>query len=145
MNSNEAALPSREYWDEAATPLAGFVLLAPLLMIYEWNAGWEMSSDAMTLRNGVDVWLRRQLEWLGFEHDWCVPTLVLLTLMGRHILSCQAWSIRPSVIWGMIAEAALFAALLVILGQLLPWNSLHVPPVPPHGDLLGSREALLLS
>ncbi|ADG67143.1 Abortive infection protein [Planctopirus limnophila DSM 3776] len=145
MNSREEAVSHREYWDEASRPLAGLVLLAPLLLIYEWHAACQDSSAVITLRNGVDIWLRTQMGWLGFDHEWCVPALVLLTLAGRHILSCQDWNIRPSVIGGMMAEAALFAALLVILGQLIPWSSANIPQFPQEMELLHSREALLLS
>lgn len=148
--------PAGEYWAEASRPLASLAFVVPLLAIYEWGVMSvsqhpQQTHVHQTLRNGVDYWLRAQLSWLGFGYDWCVPMLLVATLVGLQILSRQRWSVRFSVLWGMAAEAAVFAALLIIVGQMLPWTSANIPPgdgtvefLRP-GELLHSQEGLLLA
>lgn len=109
---------SAGYWTESQRPLAGLVLVLPLLLMYE--AGIRMLSDARadTLRNGADYWMRQVLASVGLPSSVLLPSALLIILMVLHAVRRDPWTLRPSTPLKMLIESSWLAIPLVLIGQL---------------------------
>ena len=104
-----------EYWEESRRPLVGFVFVAPMIAVYEVGLLF-LGSGAM--RNGVDLWLRCLLQWLGFGQYFLLPALACGILLGWHHLHHDRWRIDSGVLYGMLLESMGLAWLLMALAFL---------------------------
>lgn len=108
-DSDLAPEPVSGYWDLSRTPLNSLAFVAPLLLIYE--AGIILlGPDAM--RNGVEVWLRRFLDAIGFGQYFLLPCLTVGLLLFYQYTSRQPWRIVPNVFYGMFVESMVLAVAL---------------------------------
>ena len=115
----EIAQPSteswRQYWLQSRRPLVSLVFIAHLLLLYEAGIVWL---GPQALRNGVDVWLRDFLQWLGFGQYLLLPLATCAVLLGWHHLVREPWRFRWSIIVTMLLECCLLAAALLLLAQI---------------------------
>lgn len=121
-----------EYWGLARQPLNALAFLAPLLLIYEvgvlWLATAVGTSQAESMRNGADHWMRTWLQQAGCEQAWLLPVLVVVGLLAWQLVAKQPWQISVPAQLGMWIESLLFACCLVLVGQLqdLAFREYHV-------------------
>lgn len=93
--------------------MAGLVLVAPLVVIYELGAlvlGPEV-------RNGADVWLRGLLNWMGFA-QYLLPVLTVGILLAWHYAKEEPWRLSSGILGGMIVECILLALCLRMILEL---------------------------
>jgi len=143
------ALPrlARQYWSESAQPLTSLVFIAPLLVIYE--AGVRLLGT-QAARNGADVWMRRVLEWLDFDHYFLLPLLTVAILLAWHHMTRQSWRISRAVLWVMAIECILLAiclrGLLYVQGAIWHLFSQSLAPADPSAtamDLSGTASRVI--
>lgn len=104
---------SHGYWAESRRPLASLLFILPLLIVYEAGV---LSLGPAAVRNGVDDWLRRLLEWMGFGQYFLLPLLTIGILLSWQYTSRAPWRISRGVLCGMMMESlALAFCLRVIL------------------------------
>ncbi len=101
--------PRGGYWHASRRPLASLVFIAPLLVIYE--VGVLLPSGAAA-RNGVDVWLRAILDWIGFGQYFLLPVLTVCILLGWHHTTRQPWRVSWRVLARMAIECLVLAVCL---------------------------------
>lgn len=115
----DSALPplglTAGYWQQSRQPLASLIFIAPLLVIYEVGV---LLPAAATARNGVDVWLRALLDWIGFGQYFLLPVLTVCILLGWHYTTHQPWRISWRVLPRMGVECLVLAICLLLLLQL---------------------------
>ncbi len=124
---------SESYWRAVRSPLAGLLLVAPLLVTYELGVLWLERGGTRATRAGIDVWIRDALGRAGVEAGWIPPAILLLGLLAWQSAAGGACKPRPRYLLGMIAESLAFAALLVGLSRLvdLGLTRLEGNPAPP--------------
>lgn len=98
-----------DYWHESRRPLTSLVFIAPLLVIYE--AGVLLPAG-FSARNGVDVWLRTLLDWIGLGQYFLLPALTVCILLGWHHTTRQPWRVSWPVLGRMAVECLLLAICL---------------------------------
>ena len=106
--------PADDYWSHSREPLVSLVLVTPLLVFYELGV---LLLGPEAVRNGVDVWLRQLLGWIGFGQYFLLPALTVTLLLAWHYASHAPWRISKGVLGGMVAECCILAVLLVFLGR----------------------------
>jgi Type II CAAX prenyl endopeptidase Rce1-like len=98
------------YFQATRHPWPSFLLLLPLLLIYEGGILWLGGPQPDALRNGADAWLHWGLEQVGVNFAYAPPGLIAL---GFLFWSYAIWSKRPQdlagVVCGMVIEAVFFA------------------------------------
>ena len=104
-----------DYWHESRRPLTSLVFITPLLVIYEVGVLLPASGAA---RNGVDVWLRALLDWIGFGQYFLLPVLTVCILLGWHHTTRQPWRISWRVLGRMAVECLVLAIFLRLILQL---------------------------
>ena len=147
--TSSADNPSRlqsGYRHESARPLVSLVFVIPMLIAYEVGM-ILIGPDA--LRNGADVWLRQFLDLLGFGQFLLLPLLTCGVLLGWHHLSRQPWTLRPSVLGGMLVESVLFGFVLLLTAQLLnrlfhQWPAIAIACDVDGGDSQGGTMGTLI-
>ena len=87
------------YWAESRRPLASLLFILPFLVVYE--VGILILGPAAT-RNGVDVWLRHLLEWMGFGQYFLLPLLTIVILLSWQYTSREPWRISR---WRVVRNA----------------------------------------
>lgn len=107
-----------EYWLETRRPFCNLVFLLPLLLAYEIGICAIGGSNADSLRNGADAWMRLGLQRLGVDLLWLLPALLVGALLAWQWASRQPWRMSWDTLGGMLAESLLFAFVLILLGQL---------------------------
>ncbi|MCX7428214.1 MAG: CPBP family intramembrane metalloprotease [Planctomycetia bacterium] len=110
-----ATTPADGYWRQSRRPLVSLVFITPLLVVYEIGI-LALGTDAM--RNGVDVWLRTLLEWIGFGQYFLLPVLTVCILLGWQYASRERWRVSAGVLYGMAVECVLLAIFLRVILQL---------------------------
>ncbi len=101
------------YYASTRHPWACFLFLLPLFAAYELGVLWIGGSNAQSLRNGADIWLRWFLERYGFGQLWAVPLLVLGFFLIRSAFAVKDRPTKPvSTIFGMFVESVGYAVLL---------------------------------
>ncbi|MBN2023773.1 MAG: CPBP family intramembrane metalloprotease [Pirellulales bacterium] len=111
----ELPQPRASYWSESRRPLVSLVFISPLLVVYE--AGVLLLGSSMD-RNGVDVWLRTLLEWIGLGHYFLLPALTIGILLAWHHTTHQPWRVDCRVLGRMAVECVLLAVVLWVILQL---------------------------
>src|SRR5262249_3916412 len=79
------------YWQSTRHPGPCLLFVGPLLLAYELGVSSLGGSQAASLRNGADVWLREGLAAVGLAHPFAAPGLVVL------ILAVWFWWQRDSI------------------------------------------------
>jgi len=115
LDSQGSVAAFRRYRVESARPLVSLIFVAPLIVAYEAGV---LLLGGQSIRNGVDVWLRQLLEWLGFSQHLLLPLLTCAILLGWHHLARDRWQVRPLALYGMFLESLLFGFLLLVLVRL---------------------------
>ncbi|MEM1423032.1 MAG: CPBP family intramembrane glutamic endopeptidase [Planctomycetota bacterium] len=104
----------------ATKPLHILVFLVPLIAFYEYGAWAHLASD-MGQRNTILA--QRLLEDLfnamGATSVHLPAILTVVVLLLWHVMSRDRWRVRPGVVLGMWAEAAVWTAPLLVLGVIL--------------------------
>jgi membrane protease YdiL (CAAX protease family) len=123
----ELTPPAENYWQASRQPLTSLVFIAPLLVIYE--AGVFLPA-AMSARNGVDVWLRTLLDWVGFGQYFLLPMLIVCILLGWHYTTRQPWRVSRRVLVRMAVECVVLAICLraILEVQAVLLQDLFAPP-----------------
>lgn len=120
---------SLDYWIQSRRPLVSLAFIVPLLAIYE---GGVLALGPRAMRNGVDVWLRTLLDWIGFGQYFLLPLLTVSLLLAWHHLTCERWQVKPRVLSLMAAECAVLGIALLMIahaqGRLL--HSITTPFAP---------------
>jgi hypothetical protein len=101
------------YFPATRHPWACLLFIIPLLVVYEGGVILLGDTNAMSLRNGADVWLRWGLERYGIVQVWVPPAVVVGILLLRSWVN---WSSRPrdplSTLFGMTLESVVYAVAL---------------------------------
>lgn len=124
-----------DYWRESRQPLASLLFISPLLIIYEIGI-LILGTDAA--RNGVDVWLRTFLDWVGLGQYFLLPLLTVGILLGWQHTTRQPWRVSSTVLCGMAVECALLAICLRVILQLQS-VMMHIAP---SGTILSASSQL---
>jgi len=129
------------YYQATRHPWPSFLMLLPLLVLYEGGIFWLGGPQAETLRNGADAWMRWGLQTISAQLAYAPPLLIAVFFLGW---SYVARDNRPQdlagVICGMVIEAVFFAlglwglsrALGPVLdhfGIRLQWNAARVQAI----------------
>ncbi|NLE38140.1 MAG: CPBP family intramembrane metalloprotease [Pirellulaceae bacterium] len=101
--------PSESYWEISRQPLTSLVFIAPLLLVYEVGVLLPIGASA---RNGVDVWLRTLLDWVGFGEYFLLPVLTVCILLGWHYTTRRPWRVSWRVLGRMAVESLVLAICL---------------------------------
>jgi hypothetical protein len=105
----------REYARESARPLVSMAFIAPFLCVYEFGV---VLLGPHALRNGVDMWLRRLLELVGFGQYFLLPVLTCSVLLGWHHTRRDQWQMHSRVLTSMLLESIMFALILFGMAHL---------------------------
>ncbi len=100
------------YWAQSRRPLASLLFILPFLAVYEFGV---LSLGANAVRNGVDVWLRHLLDWMGFGQYFLLPLLTIGILLVWQYTSREPWRISRGVLCGMAVESLLLAICLCFI------------------------------
>jgi membrane protease YdiL (CAAX protease family) len=106
------------YWNATRRPLPCLVFLTPLLAVYEAGVFWLGGQNSDAVRNGADHWMRDGLEYLGLNQPWLLPVMIVVGLLVWHLARQEPWQFSLATTVGMFAESLLFAAALIVIGQL---------------------------
>lgn len=123
-----------DYWAIARQPLTCLIFLTPLLILYEAGVLWVGGSQAESLRNGADFWMRGWLRELGAGQPCLLPVFVVCGLLIWQIAGKYPWRVSADAMLGMLAESLLFAFCLVVLGQVqdLAFRQYHMVTAASH-------------
>jgi membrane protease YdiL (CAAX protease family) len=86
-----------------------------MLVAYEGGLLWL---GPQGMRNGVDVWLRQLLQWIGFGQYFLLPMLTCGLLLAWHHLNRERWRFGWSVLYGMFVECVILAVALLAAARL---------------------------
>ena len=100
------------YWAESRRPLASLLFILPFLIVYEFGI---LSQGPSAARNGVDVWLRNLLDWIGFGQYFLLPLLTIGILLSWQYTSRAPWRISRGVLCGMMVESLVLAFCLRLI------------------------------
>lgn len=100
------------YWAESRRPLASLLFILPFLIVYEFGI---LSLGPAAARNGVDVWLRNLLDWIGFGQYFLLPLLTIGILLSWQYTSRAPWRISRGVLCGMMVESLVLAFCLRLI------------------------------
>jgi membrane protease YdiL (CAAX protease family) len=131
---------SGDYWARARHPWSCVLFVVPLLLFYEVGLYCLGTSDAASLRNGADVWLRSGLAWAGLSTAYGAPVALILLLLAWNLFYREDRP-RDSVgVWiSMTMESTVLAFVLYGASRCL-WPPLYAlggvlhdstAPVPP--------------
>ncbi|MBN1589423.1 MAG: CPBP family intramembrane metalloprotease [Pirellulales bacterium] len=107
--------PPIDYWHGSRQPLTSLAFIAPLLVVYEVGVLLPESGAA---RNGVDVWLRTLLDWVGLGQYFLLPLLTVCILLGWHYTTRQPWRVSRRVLGRMAVECLVLAVCLRLISEL---------------------------
>ena len=100
------------YWAESRRPLASLLFVLPFLIVYEVGI---LSLGPAAVRNGVDIWLRQLLDWMGFGQYFLLPLLTIGILLSWQYTSRAPWRISRGVLCGMMVESLVLAFCLRLI------------------------------
>ncbi|MBN2292024.1 MAG: CPBP family intramembrane metalloprotease [Pirellulales bacterium] len=100
---------ARNYWIQSRGPLASLMFILPFLAVYEFGV---LRLGPNAVRNGVDVWLRQLLDWMGFGQYFLLPLLTIGILLVWQYTSRKPWRVSRGVLCGMAVESLLLAVCL---------------------------------
>jgi hypothetical protein len=107
------------YWSATRRPFPSLLLVAPLVIAYEWAVIWLGGSTPGKLRTGADAWMRRVLASFGVDDRWLLPLLLIVILLGWQVVSYRDWRFSPGILAGMVVESLVWAVMLVGISRLI--------------------------
>jgi hypothetical protein len=112
-------------------PWPSFLLLLPLLVLYEGGIFWLGGPHPDALRNGADAWLRWGLENIGVDFAYAPPVIIAVYFLGwSYATRDKRLQDLVGVVSGMVIEAVFFAlglwGLSRALGPLLNDFGIHL-------------------
>ena len=93
------------YWTATRRPFPSLLLVAPLVIAYEWAVIWLGGATPGKLRTGADTWMRNALASLGLDDRWLLPLLLVVILLGWQVVSYRDWRFSPGILAGMASKA----------------------------------------
>ena len=97
------------YQVETRRPIVSLVFVLPLILVYELGV---ILLDNESMRNGVDIWMRRILDMIGAGQIFILPVLIAVILLAAHHIRKDRWGIRWTVLAGMVIESIALAVIL---------------------------------
>lgn len=128
--------PKAGYWATTRKPLPSLILIAPIVLAYEFGVVWLGGLDSHALRTGADAWLRRTLAAGGLTDHWLLPLSLFLILLGWQATQPKGWKFSPMVVAGMILESLVLAVALVGVSRLVDLGFDLMERTPPPASLL---------
>jgi membrane protease YdiL (CAAX protease family) len=107
------------YWAATRRPFPSLLLVAPLVITYEWAVIWLGGATPGKLRTGADTWMRNALAALGVDDRWLLPLLLVVILLGWQVVSYRDWRFSPGILAGMVVESLVWAVMLVGISRLI--------------------------
>ena len=107
------------YWTATRRPFPSLLLVAPLVIAYEWAVIWLGGATPGKLRTGADTWMRNALASLGVDDRWLLPLLLVVILLGWQVVSYRDWRFSPGILAGMVVESLVWAVMLVGISRLI--------------------------
>jgi hypothetical protein len=107
------------YWTATRRPFPSLLLVAPLVIAYEWAVIWLGGATPGKLRTGADTWMRNALAALGVDDRWLLPLLLVVILLGWQVVSYRDWRFSPGILAGMVVESLVWAVMLVGISRLI--------------------------
>ncbi len=107
------------YWTATRRPFPSLLLVAPLVIAYEWAVIWLGGSSPGHLRTGADTWMRNALVAMGLDDRWLLPLLLVVILLGWQVVSYRDWRVSPGILAGMVVESLVWAVMLVGISRLI--------------------------
>jgi hypothetical protein len=107
------------YWTATRRPFPSLLLVAPLVIAYEWAVIWLGGATPGKLRTGADTWMRNALTALGVDDRWLLPLLLVVILLGWQVVSYRDWRFSPGILAGMVVESLVWAVMLVGISRLI--------------------------
>jgi len=102
-------LQTTKYQSETQRPLVCLAFVLPLLLFYEIGSIFLSDAgnfSASRLRSGVDQWFHQFLQQFGFGQLVLLPLVTVGVILAWHHRVNDHWRIRPTVLMGMLTEAA---------------------------------------
>lgn len=133
--------PIKRYLVTSRTPLYGYFIVIPLLVLYEALAIQIQQTQMMQIRNGADLLLKKMIEGLGIHGMFAASLLLVgsILLVSAIVAFKNRVSINIKYFAIIIIESAVLALLLgVILSQVSTLFSLY-----PETELGLKAKALL--
>ncbi len=107
------------YWTATRRPFPSLLLVAPLVVGYEWAVIWLGGPTPERLRTGADTWMRSVLASAGLDDRWLLPLLLVVILLAWQVLCYREWRFSPGILAGMAVESLVWAVMLVGISRLI--------------------------
>lgn len=133
--------PEAGYWGTTRHPLPSLVLVAPIVLAYEFGVLWLGGGQSASLRTGADAWLRHSLAAAGLTDHWLLPLALFLVLCGWQALRPGDWKFSPLVVAGMVVESLVLAVALVGVSRLVDLGFDLMERSPPPAALFQAGPA----
>jgi hypothetical protein len=107
------------YWTATCRPFPSLLLVAPLILGYEFGVLWLGEGTGADLRTAADTWMRFALNRAGLTDHWFLPLGLFLILMGWQVLKYYDWRFSPAILAGMVLESIVWAVALIGISRLV--------------------------
>lgn len=110
-----------DYWTLSSRPLHTLIFLVPFIGCYAVGSMYYLTDSATGVRQNIraEKLLNGFFELFG-SAGLVVPGLAIIAvLLAWHVVSRDAWRVRPLVLVGMVLEAALWSLPLLVFGALM--------------------------
>ena len=111
-----AGAQTRPYQFESRRPLVCLAFVFPFLVLYEVGT---ILFGSETTRSGIDLWFHQALQQFGAGQLVVLPLLTVGILLAWHHRIHDHWSLRPTVLFAMLLEAAGLGLILYCLANSL--------------------------
>jgi membrane protease YdiL (CAAX protease family) len=130
--ASETSRPTRPeralqgYLEQSASPLTSLICLLPMVIVYEIGSRWYGIDPVTHVEVRIIAFSKLQqfFDLCGAHWHYMPPAAVAAALLGWHIAQGGAWSVRPTTLYWMHLEMAMYAIPLLTLEPLLVNNLL---------------------